>query len=594
MGNAARELRDRRDRRVDTPVSGVSWIGHGSPMGPPTSVSPAPTRTQPAEAREAAPIVAAPPLSEEMVALRREEMIRLRHFGLWCAILCAGGLINQLFSRDASPLKATLTIALVSLTLTSAWLSYSARDPNGYDAIRLRLRTFAIVAILTAFVLQLRLGLFSPVSAALVFGLQFFGRSENRRVVLFLSTVTIVAYFVAAGLIALDVVADPGLYAAPPHLAPITRFGTVVMTAAVYVVTVVQARQSRTSAEGMVKAARDAAIEARNREIQLQEANQNLDRALRAAAGRRGRYSGARAGSWVVGELVGRGAMGEVYAARHAYTRAPGAVKLLHATSATFGEDPSPRFLREARIAASLRAPNLVDVYEIGEAEDGAPFMAMELLQGRDLAFCLRRTPRMALADVVRLAKDVAAGLSVAHAAGVVHRDLKPQNLFLDLRHSREGRWKVLDFGVCTMADSSGTLTADGIVGTPAYMAPEQARGERTDARSDLFALGSVIYRCLTGQPAFTGPGAPQIVYAVAFESPIAPRELAPALPPAVEAVLAIMLAKDPRDRFASATALAEALEHAAMNEIAPALEARAVALLTARPWKAVRGPALG
>ena len=518
--------------------------------------------------------------------MRREEMVRLRHFAAWSALLCGGGLVIQRFNDDGDFWKKAMTVALVVFGAPSTWLWYSARDPNQYDKIRIRLRVFGIVAVIASFVMQLRVGLFSPITAALVFGLHFFGRSESKRAVMVLSGITISAYFLVASLIALDVIADPGVYAVPVRLEPMARFGTVLMTAAVYVVTLVQARHNRSSAVSMLEAARLAAMEARSREVQLQEANQHLDRALRAAAGRCGRYSDTIAGSWRVGELVGRGAMGEVYAATHTGTRAPGAVKLLHATPATFGEDPSPRFLREARIAASLRAPNLVEVYEVGEAEDGSPFMAMELLHGRDLSWCLRRSSQMSLEEVVRLVKDVSAGLSIAHAAGVVHRDLKPQNLFLDTRHSKKGRWKILDFGICTLTDSSGTLTADGIVGTPAYMAPEQARGERTDCRADLFALASVIYRCLTGQPAFAGAAAPQILYAVAFEMPIHPRELAPSLPPAVEAVLAIMFAKEPRDRFGSAEAVAEAFELAASGELAPALQARAAAVLAARPWK--------
>jgi len=554
-------------------------------MEPPTSAAGAPT-----SAREptlaAATSAGAGAVTPHRAAMRREEMVRLRHFGLWSALLSASGLVIQRFNHDTDFGKKAMTVALIVFGATSAWLWYSARDPNQFDKIRVRLRFFGVVAVLASFVMQLRVGLFSPITAALVFGLHFFGRSESRRAVVLLSSITIGAYVVVATLIAFDVLQDPGVYAIPARLERMARLGSVIMTTAVYVVTLVQARHNRASAEAMLEAARVAAMEARSREMQLQEANQNLDRALRAAAGRCGRYSDTIAGSWRVGELVGRGAMGEVYAAAHTGTRAPGAVKLLHATPTTFGEDPAPRFLREARIAASLRAPNLVEVYEIGEAEDGSPFMAMELLRGRDLASCLRQSPRLPLADVVRLVNDVAAGLSVAHAAGVVHRDLKPQNLFLDTRHSNKGRWKILDFGICTLTDSTGTLTADGIVGTPAYMAPEQARGERTDCRADLFALGSVIYRCLTGQPAFAGAAAPQILYSVAFEMPLDPRELAPSLPPAVQAVLAIMLAKDPRDRFGSADALAEAFELAAANELDAVLHARAAAILAMRPWK--------
>lgn len=575
MRNEGGALRSPRPGRVDTPVSGIAWIGRVPAVEPPTSVPVAPTS------------LALGPALADLAAMRREEMLRLRHFALWGAILCASGLVLQHFHNEHAILRPLMTVALIAFGSTSTWLWYSARNPSDYTKVRHRLKFFGCVAVVTSFVMQLRMGLFSPITVVIVFGLNFFGRSENRKLVFLLAGTSIALYFGAGMLMSFDVIADPGVINSA-LLPRAGRAGVVVMTTAIYVVTLVQARHARASAENMLAVAKAAAQEARSREVQLQEANQNLDRALKAASGLRGRYTDTSAGSWTIGEVVGRGAMGEVYAARHAVTRAPAAVKLLHATPATFGDDPAPRFLREARVAASLRAPNLVTVYEVGEAEDGAPFMAMELLAGNDLAWKLRRTPRLPLGEVVRMVKEIAAGLAVAHSAGVIHRDLKPQNLFLDTRPTRAGRWKILDFGICTLTDSSGTLTADGIVGTPAYMAPEQARGERIDARADLFALGAVVYRCLTGLPAFTGPAAPQVLYAVAFEQPTRPGDLDPAIPSAVESVLAIALSKDPRDRFASAAAMAEALERAASGEIAPALRDRAAAILAARPWKAL------
>jgi serine/threonine-protein kinase len=183
------------------------------------------------------------------------------------------------------------------------------------------------------------------------------------------------------------------------------------------------------------------------------------------------------------------------------------------------------------------------------------------------------------------MAEQVAAGLDVAHEAGVVHRDLKPQNLFF--AEGDRPCWKILDFGVATTEASHGTLTAtDNVIGTPAYMSPEQAVGDAVTRRSDLFSFGSVLYRAVTGAPPFAGGGAAQVLYSVAHEMPIRPGDLAPDLPPDVEAVLAIALAKDASDRFDAASAAARALRAAVSNVLPPRLRQHAQRILARHPWQ--------
>jgi len=152
-------------------------------------------------------------------------------------------------------------------------------------------------------------------------------------------------------------------------------------------------------------------------------------------------------------------------------------------------------------VAARLESPNIVHVYEVSPPSAPVPYLAMERLRGTDLASRLRKENRIPSDELVVLLDQVARGLEVARLAGVVHRDLKPHNLFL-----HDGAtWKILDFGVSKLADSEGTLTGEGIVGTPQYMAPEQASGGQVSHLADVYALGAIAYRCLTGRSPFKG-----------------------------------------------------------------------------------------
>jgi serine/threonine-protein kinase len=227
-----------------------------------------------------------------------------------------------------------------------------------------------------------------------------------------------------------------------------------------------------------------------------------------------------------------------------------------------------------------------VRVLEVSGPDSVCPFIAMELLSGVDLGTQLRERPRLSLEDVADMVEQISAGLEVAHAAGVVHRDLKPQNVFRAGGAHGLVTWKILDFGVSKLLDSGeASLTAAEIIGTPQYMAPEQARGERdVDARADIYALSAMAYRALTGEAPFRGD-LHAILRAILEEMPEAPSARA-RLPEDIDLVLAIGLAKKREERFQSASELAKAFEDATRGRLSPDLRTRARMLLAAQPYR--------
>jgi serine/threonine-protein kinase len=307
------------------------------------------------------------------------------------------------------------------------------------------------------------------------------------------------------------------------------------------------------SIERFEEAVRDVA----QREALLNEARQELERA--AWVGGPGRFTEQNLGSFKLGLIIGRGAMGEVYEGFHNDTGEGAAIKLLH-RNVLSDAGQVVRFAREAEAVSRLDSPHVVKVLEVGDATSPIPYIAMERMVGDDLASELRSRRKLPFDEVVDLIQQVARGIDAAADAGIVHRDLKPQNLFYHRSPDGAGCWKILDFGVSKLADGTGTLTRGRVVGTPTYMAPEQARGKDVDSRADVYALGAIAYRSLTGHPCFTGREVPQILYDVVHKMPTQPTRLAPELPAAVDAVLAVALAKRPGDRYARATDLARAL----------------------------------
>jgi eukaryotic-like serine/threonine-protein kinase len=254
---------------------------------------------------------------------------------------------------------------------------------------------------------------------------------------------------------------------------------------------------------------------------------------------------------------IGQGGMASVHLGCDVELDRPVAVKLIGEALAD-DESFRARFLREARIAAGLSHPNVVQIYDVGE-EYGRPFIVMEYVEGETLAQELARAGPLPPAEAVAQGVDVCAGLEHAHAAGLVHRDIKPRNL---LRRS-DGVVKITDFGIAHAGDGTRLTETGSVMGTAAYIAPEQATGEKVTAAADLYALGAVLYELLTGTPPHgTGPTTELLArHRHATVTPV--RNLAPDVPPALETIVMRCLARDPRYRPSSAAALAHALADA-------------------------------
>jgi Protein kinase domain len=253
------------------------------------------------------------------------------------------------------------------------------------------------------------------------------------------------------------------------------------------------------------------------------------------------------------------GAMGAVYEARHTRTGQRVAIKTL-LSGATLTERALRRFAREARAASALGHPGIVRVLDFDVSSDGTHFLVMELLEGETLEDRLARRGHLPWSDAIVIARQVGAALSVAHGAGVLHRDLKPANVFLASSPNRPERAVLLDFGLARKLEdgSASRLTHSGAsVGTPAYMSPEQARGEELDARSDVHALGAILYEMLTGEPPFLDQTLAGVYAKLLTSSASAPSALAPEpIPAPLDGVLARALAKEPDQRFASVESL--------------------------------------
>jgi tetratricopeptide (TPR) repeat protein len=248
--------------------------------------------------------------------------------------------------------------------------------------------------------------------------------------------------------------------------------------------------------------------------------------------------------------------MGAVYQASDSLSGQPVALKLLHADT----PEAFQRFSREAEVLASLRHPGIVSYVAHGSWLDGTPFLAMQWLDGEDLAHRLARQP-LSLGESLALLRSAAHALAVAHQHGVIHRDLKPSNLFL--RHAKPDDVVLLDFGLARHTVPSMAMTASQMVlGTPGYMAPEQASSQSLlTASADIFSLGCVLYECLTGKPPFSAPHLVAALAKILFTEPPPLRSLRPELPAALEQLLLRMLVKDPAQRLADASSLLTALE---------------------------------
>jgi hypothetical protein len=275
-------------------------------------------------------------------------------------------------------------------------------------------------------------------------------------------------------------------------------------------------------------------------------------------------------------DQVGAGGMGTVFRARDNHSGAPVAVKLLLAARTQPHE--IMRFLREARTLAELRHPGIVSHIAHGQTPDGRPYLAMEWLEGEDLSQRLRRSP-LAVPETILLLSKTAEALATAHARGIIHRDLKPSNVFL--RSGELARPILLDFGIARSLVNDTIMTQSGmILGTPEYLAPEQVRCQRELGTStDIFALGSVLYECLTGHPPFVAEHIAAVLAKILFEEAPSLRVLRPSVPPALEDLYVRMLAKEPDVRPKDAGALLAELLSVGPLSVTSAAPASGVAL---------------
>jgi serine/threonine protein kinase len=279
-----------------------------------------------------------------------------------------------------------------------------------------------------------------------------------------------------------------------------------------------------------------------------------------------------RLGDYRILQIVGAGGMGVVFKAEDTKLNRLVALKVMKPDQVS---DPvaHQRFLTEGLSAAGIESDHVVKIYQVGE-DNGLPFMAMQFLEGESLDRLIKRQGKLPTVEIIRIGRDVALGLQAAHDRGLIHRDIKPGNIWLE-----EGtrRAKILDFGLVRQTgDHYQHLTRTGFVmGTPGYMSPEQARGGRVDARSDLFSLGSVLYEMCTGREPFMGSDMMATLMALALESPPPIRLLNSEIPPALAELVTWLLAKSAEDRPRSARVVAESLARVQGNsEAGPSLVA--------------------
>jgi serine/threonine-protein kinase len=310
---------------------------------------------------------------------------------------------------------------------------------------------------------------------------------------------------------------------------------------------------------------------------------------------------GTQLGRYQIERLMGRGGMGAVYEATHRDLKKRVAIKtLLPAVAALPGA--RTRFLREGEAASRINHPNVVDVTDVA-AEGNIVYLVMEFLEGEDLASLLQREGALPISEAVDLLLPVCAAISVAHEAGVIHRDLKPENIFLSRSRHGGAEPKVLDFGISKISSSGGgstlALTGTGAsMGTPYYVAPEQVRSAAgVDARSDQYALGAILYECVTGHRAHQGSTIYEVIRSVGDGSFLPPRARRPDTPPELESAILRAMRLDPGQRFPSVRALAGGIlpfaSPGARAQWAPLLQGESgVEGLPSAPW--IAGPKPG
>jgi eukaryotic-like serine/threonine-protein kinase len=276
---------------------------------------------------------------------------------------------------------------------------------------------------------------------------------------------------------------------------------------------------------------------------------------------------GTMLGSYRITGELSRGGMGAVYRAEHSVLERTVAVKLLRPDLTTNAELVS-RFINEAKAASAIHHPGIIEVLDFGHAQDGRAYFVMEMLQGESLGRRIESRGKLPPREAATIAGGIASALTAAHGKGIVHRDLKPDNVFLIPDPYLGERPKVLDFGIAKLGEVSPNHTkytqTGALMGTPMYMAPEQARtASAIDHRADLYSVGCILYEMLVGEPPFVAVGAGEIIALQMFGKATPPSERVAGIPPALDQIVMRLLEKEPEDRYQSAGELGTALEAA-------------------------------
>ncbi len=370
-------------------------------------------------------------------------------------------------------------------------------------------------------------------------------------------------------LIQLEILPDDGVTPILHHHPAWTGWVVQALVLGVYVTAFAMGKITQQRYAELVRRNETAARLAAHQQALLASARAEVDRVLAGFTG--GLFTGTTLGGYTIGRLLGRGGMGEVYAATKSTTEV--ALKVIRADKV--GGSTLRRFALEAQALTRVESPYVARVIDVGTEDGRLPYMAMELVQGTSLAEILReRSLEMPAIDVRSFVREASRGLADVHRANVVHRDVKPSNF---LRTSSQ--WKLVDFGVAIVEDAPRATTGNVLVGTPAYMAPEQLLGGEIDPRTDLYALCLVLYRVIVGRPAFT-----QQRVSEPDSTPADPYAVGD-LPIALCHALRVGLAVNPDDRFQTATELEAAFESALDGRLDELIAARARSLVTREPW---------
>ncbi|MEZ4314645.1 MAG: protein kinase [Polyangiaceae bacterium] len=279
-------------------------------------------------------------------------------------------------------------------------------------------------------------------------------------------------------------------------------------------------------------------------------------------------------GKYRIVRLMGQGSMGAVYEGENVRIRRRVAIKTLHPGMAEKG-DTLQRFEREAKAAGHIGSAHIVEVLDMGDLPDGSRYMVMEYLDGVTLQQHIRTSGRLTPQEASPIVQQLLEGLGAAHATGIIHRDLKPANVFLVRQPGRPDFVKILDFGVSkfsVLSEEMSMTRTGAVLGTPYYMSPEQAKGARgTDARSDLYAVGVILYECITGQVPFSADTFNELLFRIVLESPPPAESFVPDLSPEMAAIIRKSMAREPADRYQTAGELKQALAEWSANAEADA-----------------------